>query len=58
MKDNNIDAVKMIREIRDKSSAKYFSNKKKWLKDLSDLQSVRISKEQKSETKNSENSAA
>lgn len=51
MKDKNIDAVKTIRKIRDKSSIDYFTNKKKWLKDLSNLQGVSI-KEDESKSKN------
>ncbi|MEX0812311.1 MAG: hypothetical protein WD048_08845 [Chitinophagales bacterium] len=57
MKNKDFDAVKMVRKIRDKSSIGYFSNKKKWLKDLSDLQGVSI-QEKPPKRENSNNPTA
>jgi len=42
MKTKNFDAIEMVRSIRDKSSREYYANKKKWLKELSELQKSEI----------------
>ena len=42
MKTKNFDTIKMVRSIRDKSSIDYYSNKKRWLKKLSELQGREI----------------